>query len=820
MALTYRIGWAAWRVVIAMAVGGRAESTSTAEAVVSGRGWELGRLADGERAFSNRRYVWNDVPEQFRNWVITRTAGGVAADLRIRAGGDMVVWAAAADGGSTTLGAGWVAVPDAEFRYTDRGGTRMRIWKRSVRTGEEVALPQMGWTGTLLLLPPSTKISVVDVPAPLARSLIRLPYNHPGLVVDLGVGLWAWPLPMDFDGDGDLDLVVSCPDKPYNGLYFFENPGVKPDPQRARSGPDGGGRIAAGTPLPVFKPGRRISRGMQNAQISYVDGVPRVLTPAMEYPDFKASGLDKGVHLPLPANLHPNRVRANMWRYVDYDSDGAFDLVVGVGDWTEYGWDNAYDATGRWKNGPLRGFVYVLRNRKTTTDPDYEPPVKVMAGDRPAEVFGWPSPNFGDFDGDGDLDLLCGEFLDGFTYFENIGTCTQPLYAAGRRLTTPDGRRLVMDLQMITPTAIDWDGDGDLDLIVGEEDGRVAFLENVSERCEAGSSACPRPCFLPPRYFQQEADNLKFGALATPCGFDWDGDGDIDLICGNTAGYIAFIENLDGPGVAMPRWAAPQLLEAGGQLLRIMAGPNGSIQGPCEAKWGYTTQTVADWDGDGLPDIVANSILGKVHWYRNVGTRTAPRLAAAQPIEVEWAGPQPTLAWGWMRPDGRALLTQWRTTPVAVDWNGDGLTDLVILDHEGYLAFFERERRDGELVLRHPRRAFCDESGRPLRLNAGVAGKSGRRKLCVVDWDGDGRLDLLVNAANARFLRQVDARDGQWRFRDMGLLADENIEGHDVSPTVVDFDGDGVPDFLGGAEDGHFYFLRNPRSVHRSAGSP
>jgi len=41
----------------------------------------------------------------------------------------------------------------------------------------------------------------------------------------------------------------------------------------------------------------------------------------------------------------------------------------------------------------------------------------------------------------------------------------------------------------------------------------------------------------------------------------------------------------------------------------------------------------------------------------------------------------------------------------------------------------------------------------------------------------------------------------------------QNIEGHDVSPTTVDFDADGVADFLGGAEDGKFYFLKNPRSA-------
>jgi CheY-like chemotaxis protein len=45
-----------------------------------------------------------------------------------------------------------------------------------------------------------------------------------------------------------------------------------------------------------------------------------------------------------------------------------------------------------------------------------------------------PSPCWGDFDGDGDLDLITGEFLDGFTFFENTGTRTKPVYAAGRAL--------------------------------------------------------------------------------------------------------------------------------------------------------------------------------------------------------------------------------------------------------------------------------------------------------------------------------------------------------------------------------------------------
>lgn len=624
-----------------------------------------------------------------------------------------------------------------------------------------------------------------------SAQLEPLAYNHPGLVVDLGVGLWAWPLPMDFDGDGDLDLVVNCPDKPSNGIYFFEN---------------ATGDTAV-NPLPIFKPGKRISHGAQNVQVSYVDGVPQVLTPGRRHPDFLKSGIKDSVQLPLNAKFHSGKIRANMWRLVDYDGDGVQDLIVGIGDWTDYGWDNAYDETGKWTNGPLRGFVYVARNNGTNDIPKYAEPVKLLAEGRPVEVFGWPSPNFGDFDGDGDLDLICGEFLDGFTYFENVGSRKMPEYGPGHKLNTAAGVPLVMELQMITPTAIDWDHDGDLDLIVGDEDGRVAFVEHSGTLSDQHV-----PVFHEPKYFQQEADTLKFGALATPHGVDWDGDGDEDIISGNTAGNIAYFENLSGPGAKQPRWAAPKLLESAGEPLRILAGPNGSIQGPAEAKWGYTTLTVGDWDGDTLPDLLVNSIWGKVVWYRNLGPQENPQLAKDAPVEVEWEGPQPHLSYGWLRPQGKELLTQWRTTPILVDWNNDGLMDFAMLDHEGYLALFERAIRNGKKVVLPPQRLFCDENGKPLQLNARQAGGSGRRKLCLVDWDGDGALDILLNSESATLLQQVGQQDGKFLFKDQGLLSERKISGHTTSPTVIDFDSNQIPDLLVGAEDGRFYYMENPRA--------
>ncbi len=634
-----------------------------------------------------------------------------------------------------------------------------------------------------------------------ADGLQPLPYNHPGLVVDLGVGLWAWPVPCDADGDGDFDLIVSCPDKPSNGVWLFEN----------ATGD------TAKTKLPVFKPARRLSSTVHYVMPSYVDGKMRVLAPGAEFTKFTTKGTDEKVPLSPTKSFYKlvgnqpkgPKVRHNQWRYVDYDGDGKLDLVAGIEDWSEYGWDDAFDAKGKWTNGPLHGFVFVFLG----TDKGFAAePLKVEADGKPVDVYGCPSPSFADFDADGDLDLLCGEFLDGFTYFENVGTRKEPKYAAGRRLTDGKGQPLTMDLQMIVPVAFDWDKDGDLDLIVGDEDGRVAFVENTGKLAKDRS-----PVFAWPVYFQQEADTLKCGALATPVTFDWDGDGDLDILSGNTAGYIEFFENLSEPKEANPKWAAPKRLHADGTTFRVMAGPNGSIQGPAEAKWGYTTFSVADWDADGLPDVVLNSILGEVVWLRNEGTRKVPKLAAPQPVVVAWTKdrPQPSLTWGWRKPTGDGLLTQWRTTPVVFDFNADDLPDLAILDTEGHLAFLERAKKDGKLVLLPPRRAFVGEDGKPLRLNPNAAGKSGRRKLCATDWDGDGKFDLLLNSANADLLKQVGQKDGAWVFKNAGPLDAKNIEGHDVSPGVSDFDGDGLPDFLGGAEDGRLYRLVNPRPGQR-----
>ncbi|OYW12449.1 MAG: hypothetical protein B7Z55_18270 [Planctomycetales bacterium 12-60-4] len=335
-------------------------------------------------------------------------------------------------------------------------------------------------------------------------------------------------------------------------------------------------------------------------------------------------------------------------------------------------------------------------------------------------------------------------------------------------------------------------------MIVGDEDGRVAWIEHT------GALRDGVPVFAVPRYFQQQAQDVKFGALVTPVGVDWDGDGDEDLVCGNTAGQIGFVENLGGGN--QPRWAAPHLLKADGRTIRVAAGPNGSIQGPAEAKWGYTSLSVADWDHDGRLDIMTNSIWGRIEWYRNLGGHPI-RLAAANPVVVEWKSPPPKPAWNWWNPASNELVTQWRTRPVVIDLDRDGLNDLVMLDHEGYLALFRREKTENHLVLHPGERIFTDSEGQPLQWNANRAGKSGRRQMCFGDWNRDGKVDLILDGRNVDYWENVSTADHPWAFANRGPMSDHRLAGHTTSPTTVDWDGDGVREILVGAEDGFIYRL-------------
>lgn len=133
----------------------QAAGCQTADFALAGYGWTLATLADRQPAFANRRYVWQNVPDEFRNWRLTQTSGGVRAEIRVKALRDATLFAATAAGQAGLDLKGWKPAAKPVFRYTDKAQTPMTIYCRPVKAGQEILVPQGNWTGMVVLLPPS-----------------------------------------------------------------------------------------------------------------------------------------------------------------------------------------------------------------------------------------------------------------------------------------------------------------------------------------------------------------------------------------------------------------------------------------------------------------------------------------------------------------------------------------------------------------------------------------------------------------------------------------------------------------------------------------
>ena len=149
--------------------------------------------------------------------------------------------------------------------------------------------------------------------------------------------------------------------------------------------------------------------------------------------------------------------------FADLDNDGDLDLVVGEHEGTL----NYYENTGS-RNQP--GFT-----ERTGAD---NPLDGIDVGD--IDVNDESAPTFADLDDDGDLDLVVGEYYGTLNYYENTGTDSQPVFTERTGAANPlDG--IYVGYSNV-PTFADLDNDGDLDLVMGEEDGVLNYYENTGSR--------------------------------------------------------------------------------------------------------------------------------------------------------------------------------------------------------------------------------------------------------------------------------------------------------------------------------------------------
>ena len=122
---------------------------------VSGTQFTPALLENGGVAFSNRSYLWDEVPPAYAESLFTKVSGGVAATMRVKAKEATRAYAAASIPPSSGGLPGWVSTGES-FCSTDTLRSRVWIYRRDLTAGQEITIPQTTWSGTMLISPPKS----------------------------------------------------------------------------------------------------------------------------------------------------------------------------------------------------------------------------------------------------------------------------------------------------------------------------------------------------------------------------------------------------------------------------------------------------------------------------------------------------------------------------------------------------------------------------------------------------------------------------------------------------------------------------------------
>lgn len=236
---------------------------------------------------------------------------------------------------------------------------------------------------------------------------------------------------------------------------------------------------------------------------------------------------------------------------------------------------------------------------------------------------------------------------------------------------------------------MDFDGDEILDLVSGSYDpGELYLFRGTGLGNFAARDVIVDKSSKPILKVPNQKDRVEsFGSWMAMV--DWDDDGDLDILVGTWEGMM-FLRRNDGSRTKPAYSDKNEWLIVGDKRLRVPGGE-------------HANPVIADWDGDGLWDVITGAGNGGVYWYRNVGKKGGPRFAAPVTLVAAHEGIGYDELLDPKHPQRPGIRSQIAVT----DYDGDGKLDVLVGDFRSNLqvkpnltdhqrAEFERvvEKRD------------------------------------------------------------------------------------------------------------------------------
>jgi len=239
-----------------------------------------------------------------------------------------------------------------------------------------------------------------------------------------------------------------------------------------------------------------------------------------------------------------------------------------------------------------------------------------------------------DWNFDGLIDLICGEYDGTIHLFINVGTTANPVLIDSGLLQL-GGSDLDAGLYSV-PCTVDWNKDGLLDLVVGASDGKLRYYIND------GTATAPH--FSTEQFVQDGGAALDVGSRSAPCFADMDNDNLVDLVAGDSGGNILFFRNQGAPGA--PSYSGSDSLGVAGKPIDVSS---------------TSRPDVADWNEDGLLDLVSGGYLSVPQLF--LGSIDISMLPELGVTSFTWSIPSQG---GWI--DFDVTVTNPHTVPLTLDF--------------------------------------------------------------------------------------------------------------------------------------------------------